>query len=108
MARLFWFVVIIGFFGALALGASWAAAYSTVGTLLGAPPPKMGRQTITLLWRDLPKLNQRAALWRFAFSPTVIPGAKTVLIYVGPWGQLVSTEPHDLEDRLVAFHRTGY
>ena len=108
MARLFWLIVVVAFFGTLALGASWAAAYFSVGTILGAPPPRMGTQTTTVLWRDLPKFRQHLALWRFAYYPTVIPGATTVRIYVGPWGQVVSTEPRDLEDRLVAFHRTGY
>jgi hypothetical protein len=108
VARLFWLVLILAFFGALATGASWAAAYTSVGKLLGAPPPRMGTQTTSFLWRDLPKLREHPALWRFAFSPTAIPGATTVRIYVGPWGRVVSTEPGDLADRLVAFHRTGY
>ena len=108
MARLFWLALILAFVAALATGASWAAAYSTVGTLLGAPPPRMGTQTTTLLWRDLPNFRRRPAVWRFAWTPTAIPGATTVRIHVGPWGQIVSTEPADLVDRLVAFHRTGY
>jgi hypothetical protein len=108
MARLFWLLLILAFVGALALGASWAAAYSSVGTVLGAPPPRMGKQTTVFLWRELPKLHKQPAVWRFAFSPTAIPGATTVRIYVGPWGQVIATEPRDLSDRLVAFHRTGY
>jgi len=108
MARLFWLLLILAFVGSLLIGASWAAAYSSVGTVLGAPPPRMGKQTTTLLWRDLPKLRQQKVLWRFAFHPTAIPGATTVRIYVGPWGQVVATDPRDLSDKLVAFHRTGY
>jgi hypothetical protein len=108
MARLFWLVLILAFVGALAMGASWAAAYSSVGTILGAPPPRMGKQTTTFLWRELPRIQKKPAVWRFAFSPTAIPGATTVRIHVGPWGRIVSTEPGDLIDRLVAFHRTGY
>jgi hypothetical protein len=108
MARLFWLVVILAFVGSLAVGASWAAAFSTVGTMLGAPPPRMGSQTTTFLWRDLPNLRKQPAVWRFVWSPTAIPGATTVRIHVGPWGGVVSTEPADLADRLVAFHRTGY
>jgi hypothetical protein len=108
MARLFWLALIVAFAASLALGASWAAAFTTVGTLLGAPPPRMGTQSTTFRWRDLQNLNKQPALWTFAWSPTAIPGATTVRIYVGPWGRLVGTEPADLEDRLVAFHRTGY
>jgi hypothetical protein len=108
MARLFWLVLILAFVGLLATGASWAAAYTSVGTLLGAPPPRMGTQYTSFLWRDLPKFREHPAAWRFAWTPTAIPGATTVRIYVGPWGHIVSTEPADLADRLVAFHRTGY
>jgi hypothetical protein len=108
MARLFWLLLVVAFVGSLVLGASWAAAYSSVGTVLGAPPPRMGKQTTTLLWRDLPKLREQKVLWRFAFYPTAIPGASSVRIYVGPWGQVVATDPRDLSDKLVAFHRTGY
>jgi hypothetical protein len=108
MARLFWLLLILAFLGALAMGASWAAAYSSVGTILGAPPPRMGTQSTSFLWRELPKLRQNPAVWRFAFYPTAIPGATSVRIYVDHWGRVVSTEPRDLADRLVAFHRTGY
>jgi hypothetical protein len=108
MARLFWILVILAFVGALAMGASWAAAYTSAGMLLGAPPPRMGTQSTSFLWHELPKLRQHPAVWRFAWSPTAIPGATTVRIYVGPWGRIVSTDPGDLADKLVAFHRTGY
>jgi hypothetical protein len=90
------------------MGASWAAAFNSVGTLLGAPPPKMGSQSTSFLWGNLPHIREHPPLWRFAFGPTVIPGARTVRIYVGPWGRVVSTEPSDLVAKLEAFHRTGY
>jgi hypothetical protein len=108
LARLFWLVVTLAFAGVLAIGASWAAAYSSVGTLLGAPPPRMGTQSTIFLWRHIPRLREHPAVWRFAFSPTAIPGATSVRIYVGPWGRIVSTEPRDLVDLLVVFHRRPY
>lgn len=108
MARLFWIVLMLAFVGALMMGASWAAAYTSVGTLLGAPPPQMGTQHTSFLWRDLPHIAEHPPLWRFAFAPTVIPGASTVRIYVGPWGRVVRTEPADLTAKLEAFHRTPY
>jgi hypothetical protein len=108
MARLFWLLIIVGLVGALITGVSWVAAYSTVGNLLGSPPPQMGTQTTTLLWRSLPKLREDPAVWRFAYGPTVIPGATAATIYVGPWGTLVSTEPADLVARITAFRRPKY
>jgi hypothetical protein len=70
----------------------------------------MGTQSTNFLWENLPKLSARPApaLWHFRFAPTAIPGASTVRIYVGPWGRVVATEPGDLVDRLVAFHRPAY
>jgi hypothetical protein len=110
MARLFWFLLILAFVGLLFTAASWAVAYTSVGTLLGAPPPQMGTQhtTIEWQWHGLAQLRENPPVWRFAFAPTVIPGASTVRIYVNPVGHVVSTEPADLEERLVAFRRTGY
>ena len=104
VARLFWLIVIAAFFAALLTGASWAASLSAVGTLLGAPPPEMGRQSTTLLWQGAPQLAGHPRVWRFAFGPTVIPGAPTVRIYVSLLGQVVATEPADLAERVKALH----
>jgi len=41
MARLFWLTVMAAIGAALLLGASWAAAYTAVADVLGAPPPQM-------------------------------------------------------------------
>jgi hypothetical protein len=108
MARLFWLLLILALIASLVTGASWAVAYNSVGTLLGAPPPKMGTQSTSIEWPRVSELREHPPVWRFAFAPTVIPGASTVRIYVTPWGRIVSTEPQDLEARLVAFRRTGY
>ena len=114
MARLFWWVLILAFVAALLTGASWAAAYTSVGKLLGAPPPLMGTQSTSIQWRGLSQfrglsqLRERPPVWRFAFAPTAIPGASRVRIYVSPLGQILSTEPADLPARLKEFHNTGY
>lgn len=109
MARLFWLVVVLCFVGLLFTGASWAAAFATVGTYLGAPPPHMGSQSTTIQWPAVEDLkHHRPPLWRFAFGPTVIPGAANVRIYVDPLGHIVAKEPRDLDDRLAAFRRPMY
>jgi hypothetical protein len=108
MARLFWLILMLAVVAALVAGASWAMAYNSVGTLLGAPPPKMGTQSTHLVWHGLARQEKHPFVWRFAFGPTVIPGATRVAIYVGPTGQVIRTEPADLQARLVAFHRTPY
>jgi hypothetical protein len=46
--------------------------------------------------------------WRFVYAPTAIPGASRVRIDVSPWGKIISTDPADLDDRIKAFHNTGY
>ena len=106
MARLFWLALIAGFVGLLLTGVSWAAAYTSVGTLLGAPPPKMGTQSTSIEWHGFSDLREHPPLWHFAFAPTVIPGAPNVSIFVDPLGHIVATEPSDLEARLTAFRRT--
>ena len=108
MARLFWFLLIAAFVAALVMGASWALAYNSVGTLLGAPPPQMGTQSTSIRWHGMSHLREQPPVWRFAFAPTRIPGATAVRIYVNPWGRIVGTEPVDLEAKLRAFRRTPY
>jgi hypothetical protein len=108
MARLFWLILMLALVAAVVAGASWAMAYNSVSTLLGAPPPKMGTQSTQLIWHGLTRQEQHPFVWRFAFGPTVIPGATRVAIYVAPAGEVIRTEPADLLARLVAFHRTPY
>jgi len=107
MARLLWYVVIAAFVGALLTGASYAAAYSAVGTVLGAPPPKMGKQTVDLLWKGAPDVPGHPRAWRFTFGPTLIPGARDVRIWVDPMGKVLQTEPANLPARLAGFHDRG-
>ncbi|HEY7636220.1 MAG TPA: hypothetical protein VH763_11775 [Gemmatimonadales bacterium] len=108
MARLFWLVCMLALACAIVVGASWAAAYTSVGQLLGAPPPQMGTQSTTLLWRGARQFPGHPRAWLFAFGPTLIPGAPNVQIYVTPTGQIMRTYPADLESRIRAFHNTGY
>jgi len=104
MARLFWLTLMAAFGAALLAGASWAGAFTAVGTLLGSPPPEMGTQSTTFLWHGMPRLPGHPRVWCFTFGPTRIPGAPTVRIYVTPLGRVVETEPADLEERVKAFH----
>ena len=108
MARLFWFLLMAAFVALLLTGASWALAYNSIGTLLGAPPPQMGTQSTSIRWRGLSQIREHPPVWRFAFAPTRIPGASAVRIYVDPLGHIVATEPADLEAKLRAFRRTPY
>ena len=104
MARLFWLTVMAAFAAALLAGASWAGAFLAVGTLLGSPPPEMGTQTTTFVWRGMARLPEHPRVWCFTFGPTRVPGAPTVRIYVSPLGRVVETEPADLEARVKALH----
>jgi hypothetical protein len=108
MARVFWLLVMFAFGAALVAGASWALAYSSVDTLLGSPPPQMGTQSTTFLWDGLPRAPGHPRVWRFAFAPTLIPGAPSVRIYVSPTGRVVQTEPANLPELLNDFRRKGY
>src|ERR1700758_1694615 len=104
MAPPVWLMVMAACVAALLAGASWAASLVAVGTVLGAPPPEMGKESSTLLWQGAPELVGHPRVWRFAFGPTVIPGATTVRIYVSPLGRGVAPEPADLAARIKALH----
>jgi hypothetical protein len=104
MARLFWLTVGAAFAAALLAGASFAGAYTAVGTLLGSPPPEMGTQTTTFLWEGMPNAPGNPRVWLFTFGPTRIPGAPKVRIYVTPLGRVVEMDPADLEARVKLLH----
>jgi hypothetical protein len=108
MARLFWFLLVGAFVALLMTGVSWALAYSSIGTLLGAPPPQMGTQHTSIQWHGLSQLREHPPEWRFDFAPTRIPGAATVRIYLDPLGKVTHTEPPDLDVKLQDFRRRPY
>lgn len=108
IARFIWFLLMLALVAALLAGASWMAAYYRVGDLLGAPPPEMGRQSTTFVWRGLSNLRGHPRAWRFDFGPTHIPGAPNVRIYVSPTGALIATDPENLQGLLNDFRRKGY
>ena len=108
MARLVWLVFMAAVIGTLLAGASFAAATFGVGELLGAPPPDMGKRSVTFLWEGVPNRRDHARAWRFKFGPTRIPGAPDVTVYISPTGNVLQAYPADLPERIKAFHNTGY
>jgi hypothetical protein len=108
MARLVWLLFMAAVVGALLAGASFGVAYLEVGKQLGAPPPDMGRRSVTFLWDGMPGRKDHPRAWQFKFGPTRIPGAPDVTIFVSPTGRLIQASPADLPDRIKAFHNTGY
>ena len=86
-------------------GASWFAATRAVSDVLGEPPPKMGNQSTTFLWKGAATLRGHPRAWRFVYDHTFVPGAPNVRIYVSPFGRLLSAEPADLQTRLKGMHR---
>jgi hypothetical protein len=108
MARLIRLILLLAVVAAILAAASWGVALHRVDVLLGDPPPQMGKQSTTFLWDGLAQVEGRPKVWRFAFGPTRIPGARDVGIYVSPLGKVVLLEPADLAARVKVFHSTGY
>ena len=108
MGRLFRLALLLALVAAVVVGVSWSLAYNAVASLLGDPPPQMGTQTTTFLWDGLTQVEGAPRVWRFAFAPTLIPGAPSVRIYVTPMGRVIQTEPADLAARVKKLHATGY
>ncbi len=108
MAGLIKLLLLLVVIGLLVLGASWGFAYSAVGGVLGNPPPEMGTQHTTLLWRGAGAIRGHPRAWRFTYSPTRIPGASLVRIYVSLTGHVLLIEPADLPARVSDLHMKGY
>ena len=108
MARLVWLVFMAALVGTLLAGASFGAAVFGVGDLLGAPPPDMGRRSVTV---PLGRRAQPAGSCKgvaLCVPSTRIPGAPDVTIYISPTGKVLQAYPADLPDRIKTFHNTGY
>jgi hypothetical protein len=108
MRRVITLVLVVACASALLSGASWALAQSTVASLLGAPPPRMGHSDTQFSFDGVRQVRHHPRAWIFTYGPTAIPGASRVRIYVGPMGRLLRTEPADLAARMKTFHATGY
>ena len=108
MASLIRLILMLALVAALVAGASWGIALHSVDVVLGDPPPEMGTQTLTFLWDGMPQVDGHPKVWSFAFSPTRIPDARDVRIYVSPLGHVVQVVPADLVARVKVFHATGY
>ena len=94
--KLFRLTLYLGLAALLLTGASWAGAYFAVGSMLGAPPPKMGTQKTEFALGGAKQLRGHPPAWIFSFGPTVIPGAPRAVIYVNLYGKVLHTEPPDL------------
>jgi len=103
MGRLFRLTLYVGLVSLLLLGASWAAAYFAIGTMLGEPPPKMGIRKAVLALGGAKQIKGHPPAWIFSFGPTVIPGAERAVIYVNLYGKVLRTDPPDLAKRVDAF-----
>ena len=108
MAALIKLLLLLALIGLFVLGASWGFAYSAVGDVLGNPPPEMGTQHTSLLWRGSGAIRGHPRAWRFTYGPTHIPGAPLVRIYVSLTGRVLLTEPADLPARVADLHMKGY
>ena len=106
--RFVWKLIGLAVVVAVVAGVSWMLAYNTVDDVLGDPPPQMGDQKTTFLWYGMPRTKDHPRVWRFAFGPTLIPGAPRVTIFVSPLGKLVRLEPADLDARLKIMRGKGY
>lgn len=104
MTRLLWRLLVLAGVFALLTGASWAIAFNSVGSMLGSPPPQMGTQSTTILWHGMGGKGTQMPVWRFDFSPTLVPDAPHVQIFVSPIGRVIRTNPADLEQRLKGFN----
>jgi hypothetical protein len=100
MGRLFRLTLYAGLVALLLLGASWAAAYFAVGSMLGAPPPKMGTQKTVLALGGAKQIKGHPPAWIFSFGPTVILSG-TGRDY-GLYGRCC-TDPPDLAKRVDQF-----
>ena len=105
MGRLVKWVFTLAFIAAIALGASWAAAFYRAGALIGTNTDAFPARQVTLAYRGTERLPGKPIAWVFTYSPTKLPGVRVARIFVSPTGTVIATEPKDLPARIDAWAR---
>ncbi len=84
---------------------SYLGARFTVGRMLGPDAPLSGR-TIQFAYKGTPLLPGNPRVWVFTYTRSKLPGVTRAQIFVSFNGQVITTRPRDLEQRLFAWEKT--
>ncbi len=105
MGRLVKWVFTLAFVGAIALGASWAAAFYRAGALIGTNTDAFPSRQVNLAYRGVERLPGKPIAWVFTYAPTKLSGVRVAHIYVSLTGSVIATDPRDLSARIDAWAR---
>lgn len=105
MGRLIKWVFTLAFIGAIAFGASWAAAFYRAGALIGTNTDAFPSRQVHLDYHGVARLPGKPIAWVFTYSPTKLSGVPVARIYVSPTGTVIATDPRDLSARIDAWAR---
>lgn len=102
MRRLIKWIIILAMIGGLAYGASYVGARAAAGKLLGPEPPLTGRRA-TFAFKGVQEMAGTPRLWVFTYAHSELPGVTRAVIYISPTGNIVRTEPGNLESLVDAW-----
>jgi hypothetical protein len=101
MLKFVLFVLVIG--GGL-VGGSYAGARFAAGKVIGPQPPaEIGTAKTRFAYEGIEKLPGKPRAWIVTYGPTRIPGVRRIEIYVSVTGQLIATQPKDVEAIIAPF-----
>lgn len=105
MRRLIKLLFLLAVLGGVGIAASYAGAFARAGSIVGPSGRALGTRQVTLAYRGVERLPNKPIAWVFTYGPTDLPGVRQARIYISPLGQILATEPRDLDARLEAWRR---
>lgn len=87
------------------MGASYAVSSGAVAEFVGSQKAEevLGQREVRFAMSGVPGLPESPRAWVFHYPSTDLVRLLEVTIYVTPKGQILSTNPHNLQQRLLGY-----
>lgn len=105
MKRFFKWFAILAFLGLIATGISFMGMRLKVGQLIGDADFAFVQRSVRFAKDSIPGQGERY-VWAVTWGAVRLPGIRTATVWVSPTGNVIATDPADLEARIAAYERS--
>jgi hypothetical protein len=105
MYKLFKWLMVLAFVGLLLGLGSYAVAWLKVGSFIGPTKPLSSR-SVSFAFQGVDELNGRRFVWVIKYSASRLPRVRQATFYVSPTGDMVATNPANLDRMIEAWEKT--
>jgi hypothetical protein len=105
MKQVFIVIAILACIVAAVTGSSYAVSAGAVAEFVGGEAAKeaLGDREVRFAFSGVPGMADSPRAWVFHYPSTDLVRLLEVTIYVTPKGQILRTDPHNLEQRLLGY-----